>query len=367
MWFSDDELEKLRLENEDLLINEGGDVGRSAIWSSELEECYIQNSVNRVRFRYGCSRYYLFVSILHHSTKYYDSVVNRVSIPHLTREKLQEIKFVNPMSQEQTKIVEFLDAKTSLIDRLVAVKERRIELLKEKRTALINHAVTKGLNPNVKMKDSGIEWIGEIPEHWEIIRLKYIGNSLIGLTYQPDDIVDDSTQGILVLRSSNIQDGKLSLNDNVYVRVIPKKELIVKEGDILICSRNGSRALIGKNITISKDLEGNSFGAFMTVFRTKYYKIVSKILNSKVFETQSGLFLTSTINQLTQDNLNNLMIPFTYNESEQQQIVAYLDIETKKIDALVNLEQKKIDLLKEYRQALISEAVTGKIKVTEDQ
>ena len=207
-------------------------------------------------------------------------------------------------------------------------------------------------------KDSGVEWIGEIPEHWEMIKLKYLGKALIGLSYQPDEVVDDDTQGILVLRSSNIQNGKLSLLDNVYVKSKVKEDLKVKEGDILICSRNGSRSLIGKNITISKELVGNTFGAFMTVLRTRHYKFISKVFNSRVFSEQSGLFLTSTINQLTQETLNNFLIPFTHLESEQTQIVSYLDEKTALIDKLISVKQRKIELLKEKRTALINQAVT---------
>ncbi|MCA0387451.1 MAG: restriction endonuclease subunit S [Bacteroidetes bacterium] len=207
-------------------------------------------------------------------------------------------------------------------------------------------------------KDSRVEWIGEIPEHWEMIKLKYLGKALIGLSYQPEEIVDDETQGILVLRSSNIQNGKLSLLDNVYVKSKVKEDLKVKEGDILICSRNGSRSLIGKNITISKDLVGNTFGAFMTVLRTPNYKFISKVFNSRVFSEQSGLFLTSTINQLTQETLNNFLIPFTLLEHEQTQIVSYLDEKTALIDKLISVKQRKIELLKEKRTALINHAVT---------
>lgn len=207
-------------------------------------------------------------------------------------------------------------------------------------------------------KPSGIEWIGDIPKHWEMIKLKYLGKSLIGLSYQPEDIVEDETQGILVLRSSNIQNGKLSLNDNVYVKSKVKDNIIVREGDILICSRNGSRSLIGKNITISKELEGNTFGAFMTIFRTSYWNYLSKVFNSMIFTNQSGLFLTSTINQLTQDTLNNFVVPFIHNETERTEIVQFLDEKTEIIDKLISTKEIKIDLLKEQRTSLINQVIT---------
>ena len=125
---------------------------------------------------------------------------------------------------EQTTCTNFLDKRTAEIDALNEKDKKLIALFKEKRTALINHAVTKGLDPNVKLKNSGIPWIGKIPEGWEVRKLKYIGKSIIGLTYSPDEILDN--EGTLVLRASNIKNNKIDLTDKVYVnKNIPKKLL----------------------------------------------------------------------------------------------------------------------------------------------
>ena len=142
MWFSDSEVEKLKLEKGDLLFNEGGDVGRTCIWLNEIDECYIQNSVNRVRFENDDERYFLHLSILYHSVGYYDSLVNRVSIPHLTKEKLESVTFLRPPLSEQQQIVEYLDEQTQLIDNTVSIEKKRIELLKEYRQSLISEVVT---------------------------------------------------------------------------------------------------------------------------------------------------------------------------------------------------------------------------------
>ena len=280
----------------------------------------------------------------------------------LSPSNLLEIPLAFPLPFEQTQIANFLDRKTEQIDEFIRIKERQIKLLQEQRTTLINQAVTKGLDPNVEMKPSGVEWIGEIPRHWTITRLKYLGESTIGLSYKPENVTDDKN-GILVLRASNIQNGKPSFLDNVYVDTEVNEKLRLKEGDILICSRSGSRDLIGKNMTITKKLEGVTFGVFMTIFRTKFVRFISCFLNSQVFKNQSGLFLTSTINQLTINTLNNFLICFPPDEGEQAQIANFLDHKTEQIDELISTEQQKIKLLKEYRQSLISEAVTGKIDV----
>ena len=281
---------------------------------------------------------------------------------NISYDDFSDTRIVFPPLSDQKAIGNFLDRKTGQIDELIRIKERQIELLQEQRTALINQAVTKGLDPNVEMKPSGVEWIGEIPKHWTITRLKYLGESIIGLSYKPEDVTDDKN-GTLVLRASNIQNGKPSFLDNVYVNAEVDEKLHLKENDILICSRSGSRELIGKNITITKELEGITFGVFMTIFRTKFFRFISYFLNSQVFKNQSGLFLTSTINQLTINTLNNFLISFPTEEREQAQIANFLDRQTQQIDELIAAEGRKIELLKEYRQSLISEAVTGKIDV----
>jgi type I restriction enzyme S subunit len=204
-------------------------------------------------------------------------------------------------------------------------------------------------------KDSGIEWIGDIPEHWEVKRLKYIGESIIGITYSPKDLVQEN--GTLVLRSSNIQNGKLSLKDTVHInKEIPDK-LTTRIGDILICSRNGSRRLIGKNITINEKTEGETFGAFMTVFRTEQYEFISKYFNSQVFSGQSGLFLTSTINQLTVNTLNNFFTALPP-KKEQIKIANYLNKKSKKIDKLISQKKKLIELYELEKESIINQAVT---------
>jgi len=127
-------------------------------------------------------------------------------------------------------------------------------------------------------KDSGLEWLGEIPSHWKVKKLKYLGEAIIGLTYSPDDVVDES-EGTLVLRSSNIQNKKLAFEDNVYVRKEIPEKLRTQKNDILICARNGSRALIGKNALIDESAEGVSFGAFMSIFRSEYNSYLSTVFN----------------------------------------------------------------------------------------
>ena len=206
------------------------------------------------------------------------------------------------------------------------------------------------------MKPSGIEWIGDIPDDWEVRRLKGLGEQTIGLTYSPQDITDNS--GTLVLRSSNIQNGKLVLDrdDNVYVSIDVENK-ILKDEDILICSRNGSRNLVGKTafvITYGKKL---SYGAFTTIFRSKYNKFLFYVFNAGVFEYHLASYNTSTINQLTTSMLNEIRVPFPPVKT-QQKIADYLDEKCGEIDATIAKQKESVEKLKAYKQSLISETVT---------
>jgi len=209
-----------------------------------------------------------------------------------------------------------------------------------------------------KYKDSGIAWIGEIPEHWEVRRLKHLGKNYNGLTYSPNDICG-SEDGILVLRSSNIKDNKLCFDDNVYVKKEIPQKLIVNKGDILICSRNGSAELIGKAAFIELQMVA-TFGAFMMIFKGTsniYHKYLFYIVTSCISQYK-WLFTTATINQLTSSMLGEIFAPFINNNLEQKSIATYLDQKCSEIDELITLQEEMITKLQSYKQSVITEAVT---------
>ena len=274
---------------------------------------------------------------------------------------MKKIYIPAPTLIDQLRIAIYLDRHCTLIDQTVNKEKQVIEKLKEYKQSVITEAVTKGLNPNVPMQDSGIEWIGEIPEHWEVIKIKRLGLAQNGLTYRPEDIVDEG-EGILVLRSSNVQNGKLALNDNVYVCSGIVDRLKILKGDILICSRNGSKALIGKNTLIDIDIEA-TFGAFMMIFRSENNRYIHKLLNSEIFNYYLGTFLTSTINQLTLGNFNNMEVVYCKDTNEQNSIVDFLDKKCSAIDHIIDKKQQSIQKIEEYKKSLIYECVTGKREV----
>lgn len=276
-------------------------------------------------------------------------------------QEMKNIQIAAPPLHEQQLIATYLDQKCSEIDELITLQEEMITKLQSYKQSVITEAVTKGLDKNVPLKDSGIEWIGKIPEHWDVKRLKYFGNNYNGLTYSPNDICN-SQEGTIVLRSSNIKDNKLCFDDNVYVnKEIPTK-LFVNKGDILICSRNGSASLIGKAALIETDIKA-TFGAFMMIFKGNniHHKYLYYIVTSCISQYK-WLFTTATINQLTSSMLGEIFAPFICDRLEQQSIADYLDQKCSEIDELISIKQQKIEKLKDYKKSLIFECVTGKEK-----
>lgn len=281
-------------------------------------------------------------------------------------QKMKKISIPIPPTDEQFKIGKELDKKITEIDNVIKNTKQTIEDYKLYKQSIITKAVTKGLDETVEMKNSGIEWIGKIPKNYNIKKIKHLGNARNGLTYSPENICDES-EGTLVLRSSNILDGKLTFSDNVYVNIEIPDELMVDKDDILLCSRNGSAKLIGKNAIIEKNMRA-SFGAFMMIFKPKKRinsKYIKYILDSNVFKYYLATFLTSTINQLTNDNFSNMKIVFCDNILEQEMIVSYLDKKCNELDILIKSKENLITELENYKKSLIYEYVTGKKEVDE--
>lgn len=195
--------------------------------------------------------------------------------------------------------------------------------------------------------------VGVIPLEWECVQLGDIGESIIGLTYKPSDV---KSNGKLVLRSSNIYESNLVFSDNVHVDMQINEKLIVQENDILICVRNGSRNLIGKCAIIDKNTAGQTFGAFMSVFRSDYGKYLFNCFQSNIVKKQISENMGATINQITNKNLNSFYIPLPKCEAEQQAIATTLS----DMDGLISSLTKLIDKKKNIKQGAMQELLTGK-------
>ena len=331
---------------------------------------------NDIVYSYHILRFKFLKEVNHYFKKYrgnHNGVYNQFSLEGkgttrqiIGRNVFRNVKVVLPPISEQHQIVQFLDEKTVLIDELILTKERKITLLKEQRTSLINQVVTKGLNPNVKMKDSGVEWIGETPEHWKISKLGFY-TTKIGSGSTPkggSEIYPDS--GIPFIRSQNVHFNGLRLNDVSFIDFDTHKSMKgskVIKNDVLLNITGGS---IGRCCIVEVEGEMN-VNQHVSIIRTTLELVnyfLNYILSSDLGQSQVLFNLTGGNREgLTIDGIRNFRITIPPMK-EQLQMVQHLNFKTKEIDDLVQLEQKKIDLLKEYRQSLISEVVTGKIKVT---
>ena len=282
-----------------------------------------------------------------------------VSYPAINASELVCLDVAYPPLPEQRAIAAFLDRETARIDALVANKERLIGLLQEKRTALISRAVTRGLDPDGPMKDSGVEWLGAIPAHWEVKRLKYVADFINGAAFNP---AEWGTQGTPIIRIQNLNGGD---DFNYTIRKLPTK-YVAQEGDLLF-GWSGNR--------------GTSFGPFLWWRKGEYYvnQHIFRVLPFKVnkdwfhwalkavtFHVERQAHGIIGLVHITRDELGAIYIPILPNVSEQCAITDYLNRETAKLDDLVVHVREAIDRLRELRVALISAAVTGRIDVREE-
>ena len=290
------------------------------------------------------------------------------TMTHLTKDVFGNIRLPLPPLSEQQQIVYFLDTKTSLIDSLIEKTQRKIELLKEKRTSLINEVVTKGLNPNVEMKDSGVEWIGKIPRGWEIKKLKHISDvrpSNVDKHIYEDEIqvhlcnYTDVYYNEVINSNTNLKKG--SCNENEY------EKFKLEKGDVIITKDSETPDDIGIPVYVEETLENVVCGYHLTMI--KPISVIGKFIFRFIECDRTRRYFELNSNGVTRfglgkSSIENLVLPIP-SETEQQQIVEYLDEQTQLIDKTISIEEKRIELLKEYRQSLISEVVTGKRKVVE--
>ncbi len=290
----------------------------------------------------------------------------------ISAEEVKNVFLITPPPSEQTAIASFLDEKTAQIDTLLENKQKLIELLKEERTAIINHAVTKGVNSKAKLKPSGIEWLGDMPQHWEVKKLKHIKaqipNSFVdgpfGSNLKSIHFVEDGD--VYVVESGFITSGRFVMKK---FKTITKehfetiKRSACKGDDIIIAKIGANYGMSGILPELDKEavVSGNSLK--LTVSEKHDRKFIHFSLSNLKVRGAFDLIVNSTAQPaLSLGELNDLALAVPPLE-EQAFIVSYIETETQKIDAAISKIEKEIELLQEYRTALISEVVTGKIKV----
>ena len=359
--------DKYVIRKGDLLIGMDGDFNLRW-WDNE--EGLLNQRCCKIIEPFHVSKRYLYY-ILPSELKVINDLTYFTTVKHLSNSDILDNKTLLPPLSEQEHIVSYLDDKTTKIDELIQKKLRKIDLLKEYRTSLINTVVTKGLNSNVPMKDSGIEWIGEIPSHWEKNKLKNL------IIQKPDNGLfkkkDDFGEGVRFVNVSDLFNLNNIIDVESLVRVsVSDNELNKSElelGDIFFVRSSLKLEGIGVSSIILNMIEPVVFDCHIIRIKPNKFLIFPKfliyLLNTLSYRSYLvSISETVTMTTISQDKIKDLILSFPPT-SEQEHIVSYLDEKTSQIDKTIDMEKKKIELLKEYRQSLISNVVTGKINISE--
>lgn len=315
-----------------------------------------------LRPRAGHSRDYLMYSLLTRPfIKLLDSLTCGTKMPRVNPDQLGDSAMPVPPEVEQRTIAAFLDRETARIDALVATKERLIELLQEKRTAMITRVVTKGLDLDVPMKDSGVEWLGEIPEHWEVKKVKRLCLVRRGASPRPIDdplyFDDEGEYAWVRIADVTASERYLETTTQRLSELGRSKSVALEPGELFV----SIAATVGKPvITRIKCCIHDGFVYFVGLKEDREYLYYLFSCG----EPYKGLGKLGTQLNLNTDTIGDIYLPRPTAE-EQHEVVRHLDRETAAIDCLVGTVRDAIDRLKELRTALVSAAVTGKIDVRE--
>ena len=267
-----------------------------------------------------------------------------------------------PPRKEQDAIVSYLDSVTSKIDEAIAQQQKMIDLLNERKQIIINDAVTKGLDPKAKMKDSGIDWIGQIPEHWKIRKLKFLLK--VNLMYGANESAEsDDPSFPRYIRITDIdEDGCLKSDTFRSLPPIKAEPYLLDKGDLLF-ARSGATA--GKTYLFNEDIKACFAGylikaSLKDIMMPEYLNYYTK---SGVYDNwKKSIFIQATIPNIGADKYANLLVTLP-SKKEQRDIIKYLDLEVGKVNRVVSECKEKIALLQERKQIIINDVVTGKVKV----
>lgn len=280
-------------------------------------------------------------------------------------ESFFDVSVLLPSIEEQRTIAAFLDYETARIDSLIDKQQRLIELLKEKRQAVISHAVTKGLNPDAPMKDSGVEWLGQVPEHWDVCRLKHIATIQSGIAKGGKDLSGKALISVPMLRVANVQDGFLKLDD-IHTILIEEDMLnrySLRDGDVLM-NEGGDNDKLGRGAIWREQIPNCIHQNHVFAIRTagvepEWLDMLTRASYAK-FYFFSVAKQSTNLASISASNIKEtpILVP---PQNERFEILEFLEKQLSRFDLLVQRCNNQIYLLKERRTALISAAVTGKI------
>jgi type I restriction enzyme S subunit len=351
-----------------LICIEGGSAGKKIAFNTQ-KICFVNKlasiqsiNSNIPKFLYYLTKSYIF-------KKQFDFSMNGL-IGGVSISTMKNFELIFPPKQEQTKIASFLDEKTAQIDEVISQKQKLIELLKERKQIVINDAVTKGLDKNVEFVDSGVEWIGEIPKHWEVKKLKYIFNFNKGLTITKENLQEE---GIFCVNYGEIHSKYgFEVNPRInYLKCVNEsylqnnKNSLLDNGDFIFADTSEDIEGSGNFTYLNSDLQ--TFAGYHTIIcrpkndifsRFFAYEFESLTFRNQIRSKVKGVKVYS----ITQGLLKDLTI-WLPPKDEQLKIVEYIETQTTKIDIAIELQQNYISKLGEYKASLIDSVVTGKVRV----
>lgn len=357
MWISEPEKDIYRLKRDDLLVTEGGDVGISSIWKDDISPCYFQNALHRVVPKKGNSNRFLhYWLIVLKSVGYIDLICNKSTIAHFTKEKFAQSLILSIPLQTQQRIADYLDEKCGEIDATIAKQKESIEKLKAYKQSLISETVTKGLDKSAPLKPSGIDYLGDIPNDWEVKRVKNTGK-LIGGSAFPDEYQGVKNEEIPFIKVKSLaedpisRNGKDSISESIRSKLNAEKFII---GSVVF-AKVGAALLLQRFriLEFESCIDNNMMGFIPLVIEPRFFKYVTVLFDFSYFVNPG------TVPSINQEQIGNIKIPFPPLKT-QQKIADYLDSKCSQIDKYITEKQNIIQKLDAYKKSLIFECVTGK-------
>jgi type I restriction enzyme S subunit len=357
----------IQLKNGDLLLTKDGTIGKVALVSDLDGKATLNSGVFVVRpSKDGefTTKYYYWLLLSRSFTDFVDFYKTGSTIVHLYQETFVNFKYALPPLAEQQKLANFLDYETAKIDTLIAKQEKLIKLLKEKRQAVISHAVTRGLNPNSPMKDSGIEWLGEVPEHWNVPKLKWITQTTSGGTPSTAKYEKYYENGSIPwIRTTDLNNGQL-FDTPIYITesALNDTACSLMPNESILLAMYGGAGSIGKHSILRFESTINQ--AVCGIYPSSHY--LPEFMHY-FYEFYRPFWMINAAGtrkdpNIGQDHIKEAKVCVPPIE-EQQDIVSYLDKMLTTFNNLDNKAKEAIELSKERKTALISAAVTGKIDV----
>ncbi len=351
-----------KINNGDILIGMDGDFN-VAWWSNG--EAALNQRVACIRTATDIFTRFIFY-IIPFNMKVVNDLTYFTTVKHLSNTDILKTSFALPCDDEVNSIVNFLDHETAKIDNLIEKQQQLIELLKEKRQAVISHAVTKGLNPDVPMKDSGVEWLGEVPEHWIVRRLKHTASLQSGIP-KGKDLTGKSSISVPMLRVANVQDGYLDLEDVHAIDIEPSQleRYLLRDGDVLM-NEGGDNDQLGRGAVWSALIENcihqnHVFAIRPQSIESHWLDMLTRAAYAK-FHFYRVAKQSTNLASISSTNIKEtpLLIPPV---EERVEILECIKLQLEKLKKTEELSTNQVALLQERRTALISAAVTGKIDV----